>query len=392
MTIPPHIINIYNKPRRGSEYLKRFLVSNYRHTISANGWFDTASCTVQPSSVSDAYDFLVTYIGNFVQVYVDNPAEPIFEGLINRISLSNGGITTTISLDEMYNSLQVYSSTSTSVQAVTTAVQNLTSQNLYGIKQGSAEYGFHWGGTGAQPTALGDKILNTQSFPQSSTEVTPGAQFELSVELIGIYQTLKWQLFFSSSSVSQTYSAFVLARLSALSNGTTFFDNANTGGVTTNTASRATGDSPGKTVWDSLDSNAQCGDGSGVPWVVGVEPTNFATGTRRLYYRPTNTSVEYYAYVSDGMRPRYVTGGLVHPWLVRPDRVIQIQDSLVGYTFPSFDDPRQTYINAIDYDAEAQQVRFYGYDDITNEAAVGARNNRPVIFGQPLRAARWRVG
>lgn len=391
MSIPKHILNIYNKPRRGSEFIKRFPVSNYRHTISANGWFDTATCDIQPTSVQDAYDFLVTYIGNFVQMYVDNPAEPIFEGLINRISLSNGGITQTISLDEMYNSVQVYSSTSTSVQAVTSVVQNLTSQNLYGVKQGSADYGFQWGGTGGQPTALGDKILAAQSFPQSSTELTPGSQFRLSIELIGIYQTLKWQLFFSSTTTSQTYSAFVLARLSALSNGTTFFDNANTGGVTTNANSRATGDSPGKTVWDSLDSNAQCGDAAGTPWVVGVEPTNFQTQTRRLYYRPANSTIEYYAYVSDGLRPRFVTGGLVKPWLVRPDRVIQIQDSMVGYTFPSFDDPRQTYINTVEYDAETQQVRFYGYDDITNEAAVGARNNTPLIFGKPLKAARWRV-
>lgn len=390
--IPPHILNVYNKPRRGSQYIKRLLTSNYRHTISANGWYDTATCDLVVTSISEAEDFVSSYIGNRVAVFVDDPMMPIWEGLINRITLTTGNAITTISLDEMFNSMQVYSATSLSAQTVTTAVQNLTSQNLYGVKQGAAEYGLQWGGTGNQPTALGDKILAAQSFPQSSVEANPGGAFSLNVELIGIYQTLKWQLFFSSSSVSQTYSAFVLARLSALSNGTSFFNNADTTGVTTNATARATGDSPGKTVWDSLDTNAQCGDGaSGIPWVVGIEPTSPITNTRRLYYREANTDVEYYLYVRDNLRPRTVSGALIKPWLVVPDRVAQIQDVLVGYTLPNIDDPRQFYINTVEYDAETQQARLYGYDDITNEAAVGARNNSAVIFGKPLKVARWRV-
>lgn len=390
--IPEHVLNLYGKPRRSSSFIKRYITTNYRHTISANGGFDTASCNLQVRSLADAEFFFAEYLGNFVRITVENPVEPIFEGLINRVTLSAGDVTYTTSLDEMYNSVQVYTATSLSAQTVTTAVQNLTSQNLYGVKQGTAEYGFQWGGTGNQPTALGDRILAAQSFPQSSMESSPGAGFSLNVELIGIYQTLKWQLFFSSSSVSQTYSAFVLARLAALSNGTTFFDSADTSLVTTNATARATGDSPGKTVWDSLDTNAQAGDGSsGIPWVVGISPTDFTLKTRRLYYRPANDAVEYTAQIRDGLRVRSLYGKLIPPWLVRPDRVCQVTDALVGYSIASGDDPRQFYINTVEYDAETQQARLYGYDDITNEAAVGARNNSAVIFGKPLKVARWRV-
>lgn len=391
-SVPEHTLNLYGKPRRSTAFIKRYVTMNYRHTISANGGFDTASCNLHVRSLADAEFFFAEYLGNYVSITVENPIEPIFEGLINRITLSAGGITYTISLDEMYNSVQALFATSTSVQGTTTAVQNLTSQNIYGIKQGGIEFGFQWGGTGSQPDAIAARVLAVQSFPQSSIEATPGAGFDITVEIIGIYQTLKWQLFFSSTTTSQTYSAFVLARLSALSNGTTFFDNADTTLVTTNSSTRPQGDSPGKTVWDCLDSNAQAGDGvNGVPWVVGITPTDFTLRTRRLYYRPANETVEYTAQIRDGLRPRSLYGKIIPPWLVRPDRIMQITDALIGYSIASADDPRQFYINSIEYDSESQRVQVFGYDDVSNEAAVGARNNRPVIFGQPLRAARWRV-
>lgn len=391
--IPLHTINIYRKPKlRGTTLnplLFRSAVYNYRHTISANGWFDTASCDVRFRSTVDAETFFENFLGNSIAIFVDNPIEPIWEGLINRITFTNGGVVYTASLDEMANSMQVLASTSTSAQTTTTAVQNTTSQNIYSIKQGSVEFGFQWGATGGQPTALGDAILASHAFPQSSMDVAGGNDFRLSIEMIGFYQTLKWQMFFSSSSVSQTYSAFVLARLSGLLNTTTWFDNADTSQVTTNTATRATGDSPGKTVWDTLDTLAQSGDAAGTPWVVGITPTNYNTRSRRLYYRPVNSTIEYSAKITDNLRIRNIYGKVVPPWLVVPDRVMQVNDALIGYT-PQGDDPRMTYINTVEYDAETQVARVYGYDDITNEAAVSARNNQPVWFGKPLKVTRWR--
>lgn len=394
MPIPQHSLNLYRKPRQSSgqvlQFLNRYSIYNYRHTISANGWFDTASCDIRIRSKTEAETFFENFVGNRISVIVDNPQEPIFEGLINRITLVEGGVTYTTSLDEMANSVQLLMSTTTSASANTTAVQNLTSQGIYGIKQMSLDFGFQWGGTGGQPTAIGDAILASRAYPQSSMDVSGGNDFRLSVEIIGIYQTMKWQLFFSSSSVSQTYSAFVLARLSALSNTTVFFDNADTSLVTTNTATRATGDSPGKTVWDTLDTQAQAGDAAGTPWVVGVTPTNPTTGTRRLYYRAANSTIEYSARITDNLRVRNIYGRIVPPWLVRPDRSIQITDALIGFT-PQADDPRITYINTVEYDAELQVARFYGYDDVSNEAAVNARNNQAIWFGKPLKVQRWRV-
>lgn len=395
MSIPQHSLNLYRKPRQSSgqvlQFLNRYSIYNYRHTISANGWFDTASCDIRIRSKTEAETFFENFVGNRISIIVDNPLEPIFEGLINRITLVEGGVTYTASLDEMANSVVITSTVSAVAVSVQTAVvQNLTSQGVYGVKQMSLDFGFQWAGTGGQPTALGDAILASRAYPQSSMDVSGGNDFRLSVEIIGIYQTMKWQLFFSSSGTAQTYNAFVLARLSALGNGTTFFDNTDTTQVTANTASRATGDSPGKTVWDTLDTLAQAGDGAGTPWVVGVTPTNPTTGTRRLYYRAANSTIEYSARITDNLRVRNIYGKVVHPWLVRPDRSIQITDALIGFT-PQADDPRITYINTVEYDAELQVARFYGYDDVSNEAAVNARNNQAIWFGKPLKVQRWRV-
>lgn len=43
MTIPNHSLNIYQKPKLGTSFVKRLLIYNYRHSINAIGGFDSAS-------------------------------------------------------------------------------------------------------------------------------------------------------------------------------------------------------------------------------------------------------------------------------------------------------------------------------------------------------------
>ncbi len=79
MGIPPHTVNIYQKPKQGSAPLDRYPVYNYKHRIAAVGGFDNASFDIALRDRSDVLKYLYEYLGSRVAVYADNAAEPIWE-------------------------------------------------------------------------------------------------------------------------------------------------------------------------------------------------------------------------------------------------------------------------------------------------------------------------
>lgn len=369
----PHRLHIYQKPKRGNAFIRSEFALNYTHKISASGGFDTASCDVYPRTFGEGQKFLQDYIGNRVAVYVDNPMEPIWEGYINRMTFNYGGLAYTISLDEMYNAVIVNYSTSVNARAQTGGGSDLTSQNMFGFKQGAVEGAFEWGGIGTQADALQDSLIVSRAWPQTS--ITPGGDTGLiTIEMNGFYHTLEWQFSFSSSTAAITYSAYVQTVL-GLFNNTAFFDKTDFSAITTVAAQRAAGDAPGRTLWDMLNSLAMSGSNNGDIYVVGVTPTDPRTKTRRLYYQPANLTVEYTTRVSDGLRIRNQYGRLIEPWLVRPDRGIRIVDVLQGWSMPG-DDPRETYIQSIEYIAEQGKVLYYGADDTSIEGVFNFKNGR----------------
>ena len=79
-----------------------------------------------------------------------------------------------------------------------------------------------------------------------------------------------------------------------------------------------------------------------------------------------------------GLRIRNLYGQIVPPWTVRPDRGIRVSDMLIGWNGIG-DNPTETYIKGIDYDANAQTVDYHGDDDTRAEGAFQlARYGRPI--------------
>jgi hypothetical protein len=373
----PHTMNLYQKPALGDTFVNRFPVYNYRHTIAAVGGFDTASCDIAIRSRDEGQQFLDQYIGNRVAFYVDNPVEPIWEGFINRMTFDAGGVQYTISLDEMSNRVTVtYTDPAVSAtQAqISVAANNTDSQALYGLKQENIDMGYLRSGSGA--TALRDTIIAQKAWPKSS--ITRGQDAGmLHIEMLGFYHTLTWETQAITATTANNLGNLVLSVNNNNINGTTFFDNADTTDLAANVTAMNNEHIKREASWDMLLRWQEIGNAASY-YVVGITPTLYQTGTRRMYYRVANTDIEYTARQSDGLRIRNLYGQLVPPWTVRPDAGIRVSDMLIGWNGLG-DDPAETYIKTITYDANQQTVDYQGDDDTRAEGAFQLKR-----YGKPI--------
>lgn len=372
MPTPVHTLDLFQRPKEGSHVLSRFIVLNYQHTIAAQGGFDTMQCDIAVRSQTEGQDFLNNYLGCFVKAFADNPVEPIWEGLINRITFNSGGVSFTIGMDELANRVSITYNDNTNANVQTTVANSTTSQAIYGIKADMLEMGANASGTTSHPNALRDTILAQRAFPQTSITQGGGDTNLVHLECIGIFHTLEWEKEFSSAvATSGAFDVRISAVLSILANGTTFFNNADTSQITAN-AKLASTQRRNMSTWEYFLKIAEAGNGSNY-WICGITPTNWQTGLRVLYYKQVNDAVEYTARQSDGLRVRNLYGRLVEPWTVRPDRTIRVTDVLVGYNSAVSTDPRDTYIFNIQYSANDQKVQWMGADDTTAKGAFMLR-------------------
>lgn len=386
MPLIKHHIHVYQRPKQGTSFIKRYPIYNYQHTIANQGWYDTASGDIAVGSEAEGQQILEQYLGCFVAIYVDNPAQPIWEGLINRITFNSGSTSYTISLDELANRVTTVYTGAANVAAEAAAVNNTTSQAIYGIKQDQIELGVDTSAA-TQKTILRDTILSQRAFPQSSYGQSQGNTNIIHFELIGIYHTLEWTKFFTGL----TTTAFAFGTLMGLivaadPNGVTFYDNTITSLISANAAT-SPGQERAASFWERALKIAEAGDGTNY-WVCGITPTDRNTGKRAFYYRLANMVVEYTALKADKLKPRNLYGRTIRPWTVVPDRGIRVSDALVGVSGTIQTDPTQVYIQSIQYDANSQNVTWFGADNTSARAAfLLGRGFLPLAtdFGAPTR-------
>lgn len=364
-------MQLYQKPAQGTSFIKRLQIYNYKHSINAIGGFDTASCDIAVRSRDEGQQFLDQYLGNRVAFYVDNPVEPIWEGYINRMTFSAGDVQYSIGLDQMANRVRtIYCATNGNSQTSQSAVTNSTaSQAIYGIKQEQVDLGYMLSGTGV--TVIRDTVLAQRAYPKTSILPASGGGGLLHIELLGFYHTLEWEDFRTATTGAVQLGNLVDTVLGTVVNGTTFFDNTDLTETDANTNTIDTQTLRGETTWQILQKIQEFGDTTQY-FVMGVTPTLFTTGTRRFYYRAASTTVVYTARQSDGLRIRNLYGQLVDPWRVRPDAGIRVSDVLIGWNGIG-DNPTETYIMKIDYDANAQSCIYSGDDDLSAEGVFNLK-------------------
>lgn len=379
MSIPPHYLHVFEKPKTGASFVQSKQAYNYRHQISANGWFDTASCDLSMTPIESEMA-MENWVGNPVKVYVDNPAEPIWEGIITTVAYDAGGVLVRRSIDAMMNRAEVivqYTKNAAGSQTQITNAANLTpSQNIYGVKEGSINAYVVENTSGGPATtgmnSLRDTLIAVNGWPQSS--ITQGSNRNVRVEMQGYYHTLEWEMHWNTTNASQNPTVLITNLLGDITNTDLWFDNADTSSITTNTAFSINEQIRiGMTKWDGFRRLAELGNGADDYFIIGIEPTDFCTGTRRMYYRVANGAVEYTARAVDGLRVRNASGGLLRPWTIVPDRVLRISDVMTGWDGLG-DDPRDVYLQSITYDAERQTVRWQGNDNVTGDGVFQVLN------------------
>ena len=395
------VVNMYQRPAQGSQFLKRFPVYSYRHTIAAVGGFDTASfeMALRPG---EAQRFVTDYLGCRVHVYKDNPRGPIWEGFINRVTINAGGIVYTRSLDEMQNKVSVFYNNNTNSPSQNTEVDNLTSQAIYGVKEGVIDSGLAFPGKVA---ILRNTVVGQYGWPQSSVLFNSGAgEFTAQVECMGYYHWLEWEVpTLDTGTTSRTISKYgtqgqiqqLFETIGPENQSMVYCDNASD--VTQNpdyvqendqgTENNVNSTGGGATYWDLMKEFAEVGDGTN-PWVAGVTET-LTDGTRRLYYRPANLTRKYLVKATSGIITN-LFGKPVKPWDVRPDCMGFLSDVNVGIDTDDAD-PRQFYVQQVDYDADANRVQLRSADDITPEGAFRVRwrgKRHGVRFGATTRKQR----
>lgn len=374
----PHIVSIYDKPKVGTGFIRRYQAYAYRHKISAMGWFDTASFSIAVPK-QDAHVFLEQFIGNRIAVHVDNPCEPIWEGLISRMTFNGNGAAYTISIDEMANSVNInYTSAGGSTALVNSASgTNANSIALYGSKHAQIDAGNITLGTGV--TTMRGTYLASHAWPLSSFSAMPNGNSMIDVQCIGFSQTLMWDYYRQETSASVALSTLASTVKSGIGNGATFFDNTDATEISTNALTLDQAAIKGESAFDMMNKIAEMGDGV-TPWIWGITSTNWRTGKRRLYYRSASfdTTTQYTSLISDNLRPRTTAGQLVAPHWVIPDKIMKVMDYLPGYYSPNGDDPTSFWIANIEYDATRGAVTLYGDDDTGIEGAFNMRRYQKV--------------
>lgn len=388
--IPPHWLHIYNKPKvavtAGDSLQRRLLAANYTHTINAMGWYDTAQCNVAVSK-DEAEHIFAEYVGNRVSVFVDNPIVPIWEGFISRVTIESNGLVNTISLEEMANKVQVLFTTTAATpnDRVMTAVDDLASQAIYGVKMTTIDIGnVYTDGVTAPNLAsvIRDKFLSTNAYPLI-TKAGGGAQeLTVTIEMQGFYHTLKWDqqqvtdtgtdtafgIYYrylrNDTGAPPRYTTYNGSRFSGNGNGLWFDDLNPILSFDFNSSFRYPRTKKlGESIWDFVSKMTEAGDGVD-DFIFGISPTDPNLGYRTSYYRKANTNVEYVTKMYGDTRIRTINGSLVMPWDMRPDCKILIADALIGWNKPG-GDPREAYIRGVSYDAEARTVTWTTGDKYT---------------------------
>jgi len=369
MPIPPHYLHVYQKSKQGNTFLRRYQAFNYRHSIKAVGWFDTASCELALSG-KEAELFLEQYIGNRVAVFVDNPVEPIWEGMITRITFQQGTVTFTNSMDDMTNRVAVtYQSPNLAAPQTNTStyIDNLASQAIYGIKESILQLGVTpEAASNARRDAIRALRLAIRSWPLTSAVFNSSARAGLvKVEMRGFYQTLDWDHYSSVVTTAPNANVLVQEVVQGNINGSTFFDDTDASLMNSNVSFVARRESQvGLTRWQMCQTIQEAGDGVH-RWIMGVTPTDANLGTRRFYYRQADNTVKYIVRQSDGMGViRNIYGQKVDPWRIVPDGSVRLNDALVGWDLQG-DDPRVSYLAVVQYDAERQTIAWQSEDNIT---------------------------
>ena len=335
-------------------------LSSYRHTIAANGGFDSARISLKGNR-TDIESWLERGIGRHIEV--NNAAlDRVWEGFVNTVSISVGPLTVTRGpLNKVGNKIDlIYSSIDTTADPPAVGarerlsdpsnnaayVQDTLSQAEYGIWTRVLSTG------GMRGVAEALDVVNTyladNKEPQTSQRFGAGGGVAtVSLECLGYGAWLDYPYNLATTG-AVNLSAKITAVLGADPNGIISTDYNN---VATNTIQVSQYEDEDRKAMAILLGLVAHGDANALRYTAGLYEN------RKMYYTAMPTDVAYEQALADP-RQRIATeaGAEVFPWDVRPAQWLFYTDFLTGRTTPATladrrTDARYEFIEKVSYTA-----------------------------------------
>lgn len=345
--------SVYSPTVMGQKYL-----GNIRHFESLNcesqavGGFWACDITLN-LSYQMADDWYENGLGRIIKVF-DHQGATAWEGFVNQVTLSTGSSTEVrgpllstvnrVSATYTPRDFSVYPPVDGS-QTVTLITEDLVSQQKFGIIEDVVS-----AGTTTEATAIKarDRFLAENRYPKTTSDISiaPGNANSLTVTL-NLLGKVHWLTVFvydqplpGTSFLSDKVKDVLTAEPNnALSSDYSYIlDNLYLVDDVENKMRKG---------WDVLSELLSLGDaGTDARYLLGIYENGLP------YFNAIPTTIEYIYKLSNPRQVinRYVGGGLVYPWNIRPGKWITISDLLLGRKVPSTNldqDPRNKFIESV---------------------------------------------
>jgi len=324
-------------------------ISNYSHSLSANGGFDKMSVTISDDRIS-LDDWIERGLARHIVVY-NFGGEICWEGFVNSVNAQLGGQQITIGpLMEIGNRVSVsYSPVDNTVSPPTSGettstliVENEVSQSRYGIIETVLSGGRV---TDTEAELIRDTFLIERAFPGTSSTISVGQSSSptVTLECLGYWYWANAYVF----NESDTGTIWVHDRIIDILEA-----NPNTGMYGTIIAD----DNLSLITKESVENKIAMAHLKELLALGGANDQRYTLGfyeNRTAYYKEIPTTPAYRTEMSDqGQRILTYNGAIVYPWDVRPAQWLFVSDSLIGrYTDTTnyYEDPRYMFIEKVDY-------------------------------------------
>lgn len=329
----------------------------YTHTIKAIGGFWGATIGILGDQLY--VENWLTRIGHHVDVH-NAALDTVWQGFIDKISVNIGPLSVVIGPFSgianyvwlVYSTVDVTGSeTAVGHRTSTAAYQNTASQNRYGFKYKILSSG------GVTPDKAADMVqtfLEENRNPKTSQAYSGSGIGSASVTLdcLGYVHWLKYYIYNSVTTGTWVDVKDQIEDVMGADPNGLFsinYDNIESNAVT----GIKRYDNDDKSGWDVIKGAVAIGDGTDYKrWLFGVYEDFVA------YYNKIPSTIEYWQTLSDQDRQvRTMTGQeWVRPWNVRPGKLLQYTDFLVGETELTDveDDLRVEFLEEVTYTAPWQ--------------------------------------
>lgn len=317
-------------------------ILGYTHESRALGGYWSARIRVDSNRVN-INEWYETGLGRRIVTYSPEGI-PVWEGFVNSVRLNLGRLAKTIGpVTDIANLVSaVYADATTGFSTETTPVQDVASQNRYGILERVLSAGMV---SSTQAQEYANQHLAEQAQPDTSEEASDEPA-SMVLECAGYVHLLRRWYYTNVNTGTENVSTKLATVLDVDPNALLASSNAQ---IEANTIQVQVNDENNRTAWNVIKSLVALGTAADARTVFGVY------AGRLVQYRSVVQQIDYLQSINSvNQQVQNAGGAALAPWLVLPGKWVKATDFLVGRvadTDDLRDDPRFTFIEAVRFTA-----------------------------------------